>query len=339
LFVTLIHNELLINDTKIPVPDKAFQLQITDLLAKIENEKVLDMSLIPNEFRDKVNKVFTSKNAVFEIAAELTHQRTLLKQLRQQLLQDAVQGKLVKNTQFTEGGETGSQLLERIKKEKAQLIKDKKIKKEKDLPPIKAEDVPFEIPEDWVWCRLGEICESRLGKMLDGIKNKGDFYPYLRNLNVRWYDFNLDDVLEMKFEKSELEEYSIKKGDLLICEGGYPGRAAIWESDNESYKFQKALHRVRFLGNLSSWFYLYYLDFLCCSEKINAYFTASGIQHFTGKSLKEMPVPLPPLSIQQAIVRKVGDLMTVCDSLEASIGASVEQNEALLQQVLREALG
>lgn len=313
-----------------------------------------------------------------EVSAELTHQLDLVKQLRQSFLCEAMQGKLLakaenanitippakagdylldNNTTFSDNeinwngfqpipndsnpigfSQTGQQLLEKIKAEKTQLIAEKKIKKEKPLAPISQEEIPFEIPDHWAWCRLGEICETRLGKMLDKVKNKGNFQPYLRNLNVQWNEFSLEDVLLMKFEDKELEEYSVKKGDLLICEGGYPGRAAIWNLEDETYKFQKALHRVRFYLNTQVKFYLFYLNFICTSEKIKDYFTGSGIQHLTGKSLKEMPIPLPPLHEQEQIIAKLEELMRFCDGLEQSIKESQGYNDMLLQQVLREAL-
>lgn len=280
-------------------------------------------------------KLINSQEKSNILSTELTHQLDLVKKLRQQLLQDAVQGRLVPQNP---SDEPASKLLKKITAEKQRLITEGKLKKEKELPPIKAEEIPFEIPESWVWCRLGDICNTRLGKMLDGTKNKGEFYPYFRNLNVQWYRFELDDVLQMKFEPFELEEYSVKKGDLLICEGGYPGRGAIWVSEDESFKFQKALHRVRFYNNIPAKLYLFYLDLICSNGRIDEYLTGSGIQHLTGISLKKMPIPLPPLVEQYRIVEKLDELMQTCDALEASIKESAEQNDKLLQQVLREAL-
>jgi len=281
------------------------------------------------------NKLINSQKSSNILDAELKNQLELLKKLRQQLLQDAVQGKLVEQNKKDE---PAIELLKKIKAEKEKLIAEKKLKKEKELPPIKPEEIPFAIPENWVWCRLGEICDTRLGKMLDGTKNKGELYPYFRNLNVQWYRFELDDVLLMKFEATELEEYSVKKGDLLICEGGYPGRGAIWESEDETFKFQKALHRVRFYNKIPARLYLFYLDLICSNGRIEDYLTGSGIQHLTGISLKKMPIPLPPLAEQNRIVQKLDELMQYCNELEASIKQSESQNSTLLQQVLREAL-
>ncbi|MBK7805376.1 MAG: restriction endonuclease subunit S [Saprospiraceae bacterium] len=282
------------------------------------------------------NKLINSQKSSNILDAELKNQMELLKKLRHQLLQDALQGKLVEQNKKNK---PASELLKKIKTER--LNRDAALarpKKEKPLPPIKPEEIPFEIPENWVWCRLGEICDTRLGKMLDGTKNKGEYYPYFRNLNVQWYRFELDDVLQMKFEESELEEYSVKKGDLLICEGGYPGRGAIWESEDETFKFQKAIHRVRFYSRIPAKLYLSYLDLICSNGKIKDYLTGSGIQHLTGISLKKMPIPLPPLTEQNRIVQKLDKLMQHCNELEASIKQSESQNEKLLQQVLREAL-
>jgi type I restriction enzyme S subunit len=99
----------------------------------------------------------------------------------------------------------------------------------------------------WQVRPLGDIADLSLGKMLDKAKNRGAPKPYLRNLNVRWFEFDLTDIAEMRFEEHEHERYAAKVGDVLICEGGYPGRAAIWLDEKPMY-FQKAIHRVRFFA-------------------------------------------------------------------------------------------
>ena len=76
--------------------------------------------------------------------------------------------------------------------------------------------------------KLGTVIDSCLGKMLDAAKNNGEYEPYLANLNVRWGDFDLDNLSQMRFESHEQERYGIKYGDLIMCEGGEPGRCAIW---------------------------------------------------------------------------------------------------------------
>ena len=157
--------------------------------------------------------------------------------------------------------------------------------------------------EGWVTQPLEEVAHACLGKMLDKNKNRGVARPYLRNLNVRWFEFDLSDILEMRFEESERERerYSARKGDLLICEGGYPGRAAIWPH-NEPIYFQKAIHRVRFNEPERAKWFLYYLYHCNMNGSLRNLFTGAGIQHFTGEALKRFCIPLPPLPEQQRIV-------------------------------------
>lgn len=155
----------------------------------------------------------------------------------------------------------------------------------------------------WVEKKVSEIAKHSLGKMLDKAKNKGEPKPYLRNLNVRWFTFDLSDLLEMRFLPEEESKYTALKGDVLICEGGYPGRAAIWDQDKPVY-FQKALHRVRFHEPEHNKWFVYYLYAQDQSGELRQHFTGAGIQHFTGDGLARFPVPLPPLAeLRRAVVK------------------------------------
>ena len=101
------------------------------------------------------------------------------------------------------------------------------------------ETAPFDLPRSWTWAKVGAVAESRLGKMLDRAKNRGTPRRYLRNINVRWFDFDLTDLSEMRLEDSELAQLSLRYGDVLICEGGEPGRAAVWDERETDIYFQK----------------------------------------------------------------------------------------------------
>ena len=154
---------------------------------------------------------------------------------------------------------------------------------------------------DWPRKRISEIATHSLGKMLNKAKNKGELRPYLRNLNVRWFDFDLSNLTEMRFLAAEEARYTVMKGDLVICEGGYPGRAAIWNADQPIH-FQKALHRVRFIEPLHAKWCLYYLQAQDLSGMLKKHFNGAGIQHFTGEALAKFELPVAPLAEQKRII-------------------------------------
>jgi type I restriction enzyme, S subunit len=291
-----------------------------------------------NEQKNIFEKKLSVDKKINELESENQIQKDLTTQIKQAILQEAIQGKLTADWRVNHPNiESASELLNRIKAVKAQLIKDKKIKKEKTLPPITAKEIPFELPEGWVWCRLADISIHSLGKMLDKGKNKGQFKPYLRNFNVQWHHVDLGDVKEMKFQDSEIEKYSVLKNDILICEGGYPGRAAIWNY-NYSIMFQKALHRVRFINNcLNSRLFTLYLELIDSTRFIENYFTGAGIQHLTGKSLHSMVIPVAPFEEQKAIVEKVESLIEKTNALETEITQSEQHAQMFMEAVLKEA--
>jgi type I restriction enzyme S subunit len=271
-----------------------------------------------------------------ELSTELTHQLTLVKKLRQQLLQDAVQGKLVPQNKEDE---PASELLKKIKAEKAKLIAEKKLKKEKELPPIKPEEIPFEIPENWVWCRLGEVCT----KVTDGFHNTppkaSSGVPYIAATQVKSDNIDWENCsyVDEKYHKELYAKAYPQKGELLVVNiGAGCGTPAIIDVDFEFsfkntaiLKFNQALISNRLL--------FYY--FILRKEEIYTELTKGGLQPFLSlRILNEINYPLPPFAEQTRIVQKLDELMQYCNELEASIGESESHNEKLLQQVLREAL-
>lgn len=183
---------------------------------------------------------------------------------------------------------------------------------------------------------FGSITDSRLGKMLDKEKNVGPPQRYLRNINVRWFNFDLSDLLEMRIEQNEFDKYSIRYGDLVICEGGEPGRCAVWDK-NESIFYQKALHRVRFTNGSNAKFYMYYLWFAAQTGQLNRYFTGTGIKHLTGQSLNKIPVPNFDKPSQDRAVSEIEFRLSVCNQIEETIDVSLHQAEALRQSILKQA--
>ena len=183
---------------------------------------------------------------------------------------------------------------------------------------------------------FGNITDARLGKMLDKEKNTGTPQRYLRNINVRWFHFDLSDLLEMRIEADEMEKYSVQYGDLVICEGGEPGRCAVWEKQEPIF-YQKALHRIRFIDGSNPKFYMYYLWFAAQTGQLKNFFTGTGIKHLTGQSLAKVPVPNTDKNTQDHIVSEIEFRLSVCDSIEQTIGTSLQQAEALRQSILKQA--
>ena len=242
--------------------------------------------------------------------------------LRKSILQEAIQGRLVPQDP---NDEPASVLLQRIKEEKLRLVKEGKLKKKDVVDSVIYkgddnryfekigkkvtcidEDIPFEIPSGWVWCRINHIAISQLGKTLDKGKAEGKEYPYLCSINVQWDGINLSKVKTFLLKEGELERYKLNKGDLLVCEGGDYGRCSIWDSNAEMY-YQNALHRIRFFGNISALFYKYVFEIYRSIGYVDG--QGQTIKHFTYENMKSLLFPLPPIGEQLRIVIKIDEAL------------------------------
>ena len=180
---------------------------------------------------------------------------------------------------------------------------------------------------EWKRVKLGEIADLCLGKMLDAKKNKGELRPYLNNVAVRWGGFDLNDLPEMRFEESEFERYSTRRNDIIACEGGEPGRCAIWESDEPIF-LQKALHRIRIHDGCNPRFVYYQFCHLVKSGATQHLETGSTIRHLPGQAIREVELQLPDLPTQRRIAAVLGALddkievnRKICENLEAQAQA------------------
>ena len=249
--------------------------------------------------------------------------RTINEQIKKSVLQEAIQGKLV--PQIASEG-TAQELLEQIKEEKLKLVKEGKLKRsalndsvifrgddnkycEKIGKSVQCidEEIPFEIPESWVWCKFQDIANSELGKTMNKASDKGSEVPYLCSINVYWDKVDLSNVKVAPFSIAEKEKYLLQKGDLLICEGGEVGRCAIWSNDKTMY-YQNALHRVRFYGNISSKFIQNVIRSYKTMGIIDKNSKGMTIKHFTKTALNSLYIPLPPFQEQQRIVAQIEKL-------------------------------
>lgn len=171
----------------------------------------------------------------------------------------------------------------------------------------------------WPLLAFGDVCETRLGKMLDAKQQTGEHArPYLRNANVQWFRFQLDDLLTMDFDESARAMLRLEPGDILICEGGQPGRAAIWQGELDECYFQKALHRARPDSTVAvAEFVIHLLRQIVDRGGLKDHVTSATIAHLTGEKLKQMPVVMPPLELQHEFVRRVEAVRAVRRTAEA----------------------
>ena len=189
--------------------------------------------------------------------------------------------------------------------------------------------------QGWEIKKLGEVCESDLGKTLNQSKDTGELRPYLCAVNVLWDKIDFTTLKETRFENAELERYTIKKGDLLICEGGDIGRAAIWNYDYE-IQYQNALHRVRLDDSIRPRFLLLYLKHLKDSGVLDTrYGKGVTIKHLVKSSLLSIPIPVPPIKEQERIVAELDCLSGIIERRREQL----RELDALAQSIFYQMFG
>ncbi|MBO5106802.1 MAG: restriction endonuclease subunit S, partial [Bacteroidales bacterium] len=279
------------------------------------------------------------------------------KQLKNSILQWAIQGKLVPQDP---NDEPASVLLERIREEKARLVKEKKIKKDKNESIIYRGDdnsyyekfangtvkciddeIPFEIPQGWEWTRIGNIFNHTSGKQQSSNnKSSGTPQKFITTSNLYWGYFVLENVKVMNFTEDEIKTCSATKGDLLVCEGGAGyGRSAIW---NEDYDIclQNHVHRLRpCINGICE--YVYYFIYLL-KESNNLASVGTAMPGLSANRLKGLLLPFPPLSEQKRVVAKLSELLPLLEKY-SKVQYSLDElnneiNNKLKKSILQEAI-
>ena len=229
--------------------------------------------------------------------------------MKKSILQQALSGKLV--DQKAEDG-TAEELYAQIQVQKKRQIAEKKIKSIKPFAQIKEDEIPFDIPESWRWVHVGDIFTHSAGKALNSKNTEGTKLPYITTSNLYWNRFELDSLREMHYKDSELEKCTAHKGDLLVCEGGDVGRAAIWPYDYD-IRIQNHIHKLTPIGNLNV-MYFYYCFYLYKHMGLIGG-KGIGIQGLSSNALASIVFPLPPVQEQNRIVERIEELLTLCNRL------------------------
>jgi len=238
-------------------------------------------------------------------------QKSFPKKMKGSLLQSAIQGKL---TEQLESDGDAYDLVAEIQMEKARLIKEKKIKKENDLPEITEDEIPFDIPENWCWVRLGDCLDVRDGTH-DTPKYVAQGVPLVtsKNLNNGGLDFSTAKFISEKDSKILNSRSSVDDGDILFAMIGSIGNPALVKKDREfSIKNVALFKNINQIMNMQ---YAYY--YLLLEQKTMKKVSSGGVQSFVSLSfLRKYLIPLPPLAEQHRIVERIDQLLPLCDTLE-----------------------
>lgn len=241
--------------------------------------------------------------------------------MRCKILENALKGQ-ISDTLIAD--ENVTNLINLLRMQKEECIKKGLISKDKKALPITEKETPFQIPVAWSWVRIGDIFYHNTGKALNSSNTEGNTYEYITTSNVYWDRFELNELKTMLFTESEIEKCTVKKGDLLVCEGGDIGRAAIWNFDEE-IKIQNHIHRLRPYVEICVRFYYYVFLYYKKIGRING--KGIGLQGLSTNVLHELIVPLPPKGTQWKIVKKIDEVfeqLEIIDELQRNYTADIK---------------
>lgn len=316
-----------------------FSQHIQNLIVKLCQEEISEEYATIKNTTDKFRQSFEHIKAIH---SEIAIQKETVSQLKQTILQNAIQGKLTAEWRKEHPAEEpASELLKRIKLEKQQMIASGKLKKEKPLEPINPEEIPFEIPKSWTWCRLGEAgCFVRGKGFL-----KSDFtpsgYPCLHygqihmKFNICTYN-NLTFIPEGLAPKSSIAFTN----DIILAitsedEAG-SCKPVAWLGD---FPIAVGAHTAIYKHNMNPMYLSYYYSCKCFDKQKRQYTHGSKVIEMTPGDIATILVPIPPLSEQQEIVRRIDAIMNTVNSLENQISESERTSEELLKAIVGEVMG
>ena len=193
-----------------------------------------------------------------------------------------------------------------------------------------------ELPSSWRIVRLGDVFDAKLGKMLSQkAKTETASRPYIRNANVQWGRVDVSDVYEMDFNEDERQRFRLLPGDILVCEGGEPGRTAIWRGDISECYYQKAVHRLRPVENRADpEFFMYHMmNAFQFADYYGVQGTETTIAHLPAVKLKSLPIPLPPLPEQRAIAQMLRTVQRAKEATEKVLAATKQLKQSLLRHL------
>ena len=343
----------LLRKEKIPFKKDSLELQnsIISYLSDFEKNDLSEKTYFDFETEEKIKKLHTSNISVSTLLYGFLNQKTYLTKLRQAILQEAIEGKLTADWRVNNPVCLGNPeydaaaLLKTIKTEKQKLITEGKIKKEKPLAPINPDDVPFTLPDGWVWVRLGEVLELISDYHANGsyeilkenveLLDSEDFAIMLRTTNFGAKNLNTYKYISEKAYHF-LSKSKLFSGDIIMNKIGDPGATYFVENRGKPMSLAMNLFLLRFSsGNMNNKFSFLYLN--SQYYYIKSFANGTATQTITKDAVNKLLFPLPPLAEQNAIVERVDRLLATVNALEQQVQARKTYAEQLMQAVLKEA--
>ena len=317
---------------KFPIPTKEIQIKIVEFLTDLRDDNINGTVYFNENIETQIINLQNNGKKVHTIIDNSEKNETYISKLRQAILSEAIQGKLVPQDS---NDEPASILLEKIKTEKEKLIKEKKIRKEKPLPKITEEEIPYELPKGWEWCRFGNIGDAQTGTTPS--TNNSEYFngeiPFIKPADIfnNRINYNNESLTKKGLEKGRL----IPKDSLMmVCIGGSTGKSYFSDRD---VSCNQQINTIKGFSGISGKFIFYFTNSKYFQDEVFRKSTGSATNLINKQRWIEIIFPLPPLNEQKRIVEKVDQLMKLCDELESQVKKNQTNSEKLMGAVLREA--
>jgi len=313
---------------QIPYCDVDTQKEVIEVFTK--------NSYFENKFgtlQTEIQNVLDKMDTLYEVDILIQEQLNLVSAYRNAVLMQAVQGKLVEHDP---NDETASELLKRIREEKERLIKEKKIKKEKPLPPISPEEIPYELPKGWEWVRLGEIVRVISGKTINSQyeQENGDIiYLKVSDMNLPENSKEIKTSSRFVDYKTYFREEELIPAHSII----FPKRGGAIATNKKRIIIQKMYVDSNIMAlsvpELINLDYIYYWFNTIDLWKLNS---GTSVPQINNKDIEPILVPIPPKQEQKRIVDKINEKMDYCNKIEEQIKKLKKDNEMLMKAILQE---
>ena len=336
-------SQSVIGNTDFPIVEYKLQKNIALFLSNLEQTKESDYSLIPPDLCKPVKLAFDYLSCLQKLECENRNQEKYVSQLKQAILQEAIAGQLTAEWRTQNPRQKGNPdtdataLLAKIKAEKQQLIADGKLKKEKPLAEIAIDEIPFSIPDSWVWTRTEDICFA----IVDCPHSTPKYQEDGKNC-IDTTCFDEEGIIKKARKVDEFtfiernQRLEPLQGDIVYSREGIIGQAVILPESPRFCLGQRVMLFRPWKCIQSNMFRLIIVSPFFRQQMVEKH-KGMGAKHVNMKDLRSGLIPLPPLAEQKAIVEKVDKLMNIIDQLEQQIKHRKQLSEDLMQTVLREA--